>query len=196
MQQNIDLILASGSPRRRDILAAMGLKFAVEPADIDESVQAVESPEAYVSRMARSKAQKCAEQHPEEIVLGADTVVVLGDRIFGKPHDRAAAAAMLAELAGRTHVVLTAVAVTCRGRLEEILERTEVTFAPLTEDLIAIYTASGESDDKSGSYALQGIAAMLIEKVNGSVSSVVGLPACQTRILLSSFGLQPRPVRA
>lgn len=196
MQQNIDLILASGSPRRRDILAAMGLKFAVEPADIDESVQAGESPEAYVSRMARSKAQKCAEQHPEEIVLGADTVVVLGDRIFGKPHDRAAAAAMLAELAGRTHVVLTAVAVTCRGRLEEILERTEVTFAPLTEDLIAIYTASGESDDKSGSYALQGIAAMLIEKVNGSVSSVVGLPACQTRILLSSFGLQPRPVRA
>lgn len=196
MQQNIDLILASDSPRRRDILAAMGLKFAVEPADIDESVQAGESPEAYVSRMARSKAQKCAEQHPEEIVLGADTVVVLGDRIFGKPHDRAAAAAMLAELAGRTHVVLTAVAVTCRGRLEEILERTEVTFAPLTEDLIAIYTASGESDDKSGSYALQGIAAMLIEKVNGSVSSVVGLPACQTRILLSSFGLQPRPVRA
>ncbi len=196
MEQHIDLILASGSPRRRDILAAMGLRFAVEPADIDESVQAGESPEAYVSRMARSKALKCAEQHREDIVLGADTVVVLGDRIFGKPQDRAAAAAMLAELSGRTHVVLTAVAVTCRGQLREILERTEVTFAPLTPELIAVYTASGESDDKSGSYALQGIAAMLIEKVNGSVSSVVGLPACQTRVLLSEFGLQPHPVKA
>lgn len=191
-----DLILASGSPRRRDILSNMGLTFVVEPADIDESVLDGESPEAYVSRMARSKAQKCAQQHPDEVVLGADTVVVLGSTIFGKPKDRADAAAMIGALSGRTHVVLTAVSVCCKGEVKEILERTEVTFGKLSPELIATYVASGESDDKSGSYALQGIAAMLIEKVNGSVSSVVGLPSCQTRQLLAHFGIFPRTVQA
>ncbi|MBO8416171.1 MAG: septum formation inhibitor Maf [Proteobacteria bacterium] len=191
-----DLILASGSPRRRDILKNMGLSFVVEPADIDESVLEGESPEAYVSRMARSKAEHCAKLHPDAVVLGADTVVVLGSTIFGKPKDRADAAAMIGALSGRTHVVLTAVAVCAKGELKQILERTEVTFARLDPELIETYVASGESDDKSGSYALQGIAAMLIEKVSGSVSSVVGLPACQTRELLAQVGLYPRTVKA
>lgn len=191
-----DLILASGSPRRREILGNMGFTFAVEPADIDESVREGESPRDYVARMARSKALKCAENHPDEIVLGSDTAVVLGETIFGKPKDREDATAMILALSGKTHLVMTSVAVVKGSECKEILECTEVTFAPVSEELVRTYTASGESDDKSGSYALQGIAAMLIEKVNGSVSCVVGLPACQTRELLASFGLKPRTVPA
>ncbi len=191
-----DLILASGSPRRRDILANMGFKFKIEAADIDETAFLGEDPADYTARMARQKALKVAASHPELPVLGADTAVILDGQIFGKPRDRADAKNMILALSGRTHQVLTAVTVVQGEREESILERTEVTFCQVSPELAEIYVASGESDDKSGSYALQGIAAMLIEKVHGSVSCVVGLPACQVRLLLGRFGLQPRTVSA
>lgn len=191
-----DLILASGSPRRKEIIARMGFDFEVVPTDIDESVHAGEKPTAYVQRMALSKARATAVHYPQVPVLGADTAVILGETIFGKPKDRADAKAMLLQLSGKTHQVMTAVTVIC-GKVERsILECTAVTFAPLSADLVDIYVASGECDDKSGSYALQGIGAMLIERVSGSVSCVVGLPSCQTRLLLQSFGLKPRTVSA
>ncbi len=191
-----DLILASGSPRRREIIARMGLSFKVVPADIDESVLTGETPADYVRRMAYTKALTTARAYPQLPVLGADTAVILGDVIFGKPHDRADAKAMLRALSGRTHQVMTAVSIVKDGHARSLLECTQVTFAPLDDALIDLYVASGECDDKSGSYALQGIAAMLIERVEGSVSCVVGLPACQTRKLLAEFGLQPRTVAA
>lgn len=185
------LILASGSPRRRDILARMGLVFDIIPADIDESVHAGEDPADYVRRMAHTKAQTVAAEHSDAVVLGSDTVIVCDGQILGKPHDRADATAMILRLSGRTHEVFTGVSVVAADKERTILERTAVTFAEVSPELAALYTASGESDDKSGSYALQGIAAMLIERVSGSVSSVVGLPACQTRELLSQFGIFP-----
>lgn len=191
MQQ---LILASGSPRRRDFLKNMGISFVVQSPDVDETALENESPGDLVMRLSKLKALSVGAQHPQEVVLSADTVVVIDNEILGKPRDRADAKAMIKKLSGRTHEVYTAVCV-CQGeRCEQIMEVTKVTFATLSDELVDLYVASGECDDKSGSYAVQGIAAMLIEKVEGSVSSVVGLPACQTRELLHKFGINPGPV--
>lgn len=191
MQQ---LILASGSPRRRDFLKNMGISFVVQSPDVDETALENESPGDLVMRLSRLKALSVGAQHPQGVVLSADTVVVIDNEILGKPRDRADAKAMIKKLSGRTHEVYTAVCV-CQGRrCEQIMEVTKVTFATLSDELVELYVASGECDDKSGSYSVQGIAAMLIEKVEGSVSSVVGLPACQTRELLHKFGINPGPV--
>lgn len=190
------LILASGSPRRYDFLKNMGLDFTVQIPDVDESAMDNESPQDLVMRLSKLKALSVSALHPEAVVLSADTVVVIDNETLGKPRDRADAKAMITKLSGRTHRVYTAVCV-CQGeRWEQIMEVTRVTFASLSEDLIDLYVASGECDDKSGSYAVQGIAAMLVEKVEGSVSSVVGLPACQSRELLHKFGINPGPVKA
>ncbi len=190
------LILASGSPRRRDFLNNMGISFVIQSPDVDETALENESPSQLVMRLSKLKAMSVSAQHPHDVVLSADTVVVIDNEILGKPSDRADAKAMIKKLSGRTHEVFTAVCVCQGSRCEQIMEITKVTFAPLSDELIDLYAASGECDDKSGSYALQGIAAMLIEKVEGSVSSVVGLPACQTRELLQKFGINPGPVSA
>ena len=191
-----DLILASSSPRRRDFLKNMGLEFVIESPEIDESTKLGESPEALVVRLAHNKAHKVFESHPQAVVLGSDTVVVCDDTILGKPHDRTDALNMILKLSGKTHQVYTAVCIVGPKGIKEFMTVTDVTFATIDEKLAKIYVDSGESDDKSGSYALQGIAAMLIEKVNGSVSSVVGLPACQTREALAYFGIYPKTVKA
>lgn len=195
MTDSVPLILASGSPRRIHYLKNMGLTFEVQPASIDESVQEGESPEALVRRLSRMKAHAVAAAHPDTVVLGADTVVVIDNEILGKPRDREDAKAMILKLGGRTHQVYTAVCIVRGSQEQSFCTVTHVTFAPISEELAALYVASGESDDKSGSYAVQGIAAMFVDKVEGSVSSVVGLPASQTRQALEAYGIFPRTVK-
>lgn len=196
MADSYDLILASSSPRRRDFMSKMGLSFEIKKPDADESVLVGENPQDYVKRIARDKAMIIAELNPHDIVLAADTVVVMGKEILGKPLNRDDAKRILRTLSGKTHEVMTAVCIMKNGEMRELFEVTKVTFAKLDEELIDIYVASGESDDKSGAYAVQGIGAMFIEKVEGSVSSVVGLPICQVREVLKDFGLMPRTVQA
>lgn len=189
-----DLILASSSPRRRMFLENMGVKFKIVKPDIDESICIGEHPLEYVQRMAREKGQIISDLYPHETVLAADTIVVLADEIIGKPQDRDDAKRIISSLSGRTHEVITAVYIQNYDHCETITEITKVTFAHLSPELIDLYVASGECDDKSGAYAVQGIGAMLVEKVEGSVSSVVGLPICQVREALAKFDIYPHPV--
>lgn len=196
------LILASSSPRRRDFLEKMGLSFTIIKPNIDESRLDGESPDIYVQRMAHTKAEVISASYPQAVVLASDTIVVCQNEILGKPHDREDAKRILRTLSGKTHEVLTAVSLQCRAtdlkqeQKQELLIKTYVTFASLNEELIATYVASGECDDKSGAYAVQGVGAMFIEHVEGSVSSVVGLPVCQVRDMLSKFGIYPQTVDA
>ncbi len=172
------VVLASGSPRRRDLLRAHGIAFTLAPPDIDESRRAGEAPDEYVCRLARAKAQTAAPEHPVQIVLGADTVVALGTQLFGKPRDLADAQRMLAALSGKTHHVLTGVCLCRRAPvLEEIwLARTEVTFRDLSPDDILAYCRLVDPCDKAGAYAIQEHGDMLVESVTGLRSNVVGLP--------------------
>lgn len=196
MSSSYDLILASSSPRRKDFITKLGLNFQIVKPDADESVLVGESASDYVKRMANEKANIVAALHSNDIVLAADTIVVCDNRILGKPVNREDAKNILRLLSGRTHEVMTAVCIIKGDEEIEIFEVTKVTFAPLTEELIDTYVASGECDDKSGAYAVQGIGAMLIQKVEGSVSSVVGLPICQVRCALEKLGLKARTVMA
>lgn len=196
MSSSYDLILASSSPRRKDFINKLGLSFQIVKPDADETVLVGESAHEYVKRMANEKANIVAALHSNDIVLAADTIVVCDNRILGKPVNREDAKNILRLLSGRTHEVMTAVCIIKGDEEIEIFEVTKVTFAPLTEELIDTYVASGECDDKSGAYAVQGIGAMLIQKVEGSVSSVVGLPICQVRCALEKLGLKARTVMA
>ena len=196
MSSSYDLILASSSPRRKDFITKLGLNFQIVKPDADETVLVGESASDYVKRMANEKANIVAALHSNDIVLAADTIVVCDNRILGKPVNSEDAKNILRLLSGRTHEVMTAVCIIKGDEEIEIFEVTKVTFAPLTEELIDTYVASGECDDKSGAYAVQGIGAMLIQKVEGSVSSVVGLPICQVRCALEKLGLKARTVMA
>lgn len=189
------LILASQSPRRRDFLKNMGLEFEIYEACIDEKVNDGELVGPYVVRMASKKADTVIKEHTDAVVIGADTVIALEGRILGKPKDREDALNMILSLSGKRHEVHTAVCVRDSDRKCIVQTVTYVTFANISKELAQIYVDSGECDDKSGSYALQGIGAMLIEKVEGSVSSVVGMPASQTRELLEKFGIYPKTVK-
>jgi septum formation protein len=180
------IVLASASPRRAELLRAAGFSFVVEPADVDESVLPGEAPEAHVRRLARAKAQAGASRHPREAVLGADTVVVVDGRILGKPRDAADATAMLTALSGRVHYVYTAVAVAEGGAVRDEVNVSAVTFAPMSPGEIAAYVASGEPHDKAGAYAIQGWAARFIERLEGSYSSVMGLPVAVVHRLLKT----------
>lgn len=177
------LVLASASPRRRDLLAGLQLDFVVRSADIDESPFTDELPEDHVLRLAQAKAQAVAE--PGELVLAADTVVVLEDRILGKPANPAEAHQMLSSLTGREHDVYTGVALfePDRGTLVSAADRSEVRIAALDEDEISWYVSTGEPLDKAGSYAIQGIGALFVERVVGNYTNVVGLPLPLTRSL-------------
>lgn len=177
-------ILASASPRRAELLAAAGFEFDVEPAHVDETVRAGEKPTAYAQRIARDKALAVAARHPSRVVLAADTIVVVDREIFGKPADRADAARMLRALSNRDHAVLTAVAVARDGHLHEHVESTRVTFAVLTPAEVDWYVASGEADDKAGAYAIQGLGARFIPRIEGSYSNVVGLPVAAVHRML------------
>ena len=184
------IILASRSPRRVELLRQIGIAPEVMPADIDETVQAGESPERYVLRMAREKALAIAARE-EAIVLGADTSVVLGERIFGKPASETEAIGMLRALSGRTHRVLSGVAVAVAGRVESRLSCSEVTFRKLDDEEIHRYWRSGEPTDKAGGYAVQGLGAVFIESIRGSYSGIMGLPLFETAALLAAVGVEP-----
>ena len=170
----LPIILASASPRRVALLREAGLAFDQRPANVDESVLPGESPKAYVIRLAEEKAK--ASWKPGCQSLGADTIVTLGGAVLGKPRDEAEAVRMLHRLSGRSHEVLTGVAVYDGIRCERLCERTEVEFRDLTGSEIESYVATGEPLDKAGSYAIQGGAAPFVRKMSGSYSNVVGLP--------------------
>ena len=172
------LVLASASPRRRYFLKQLGLDFEVAGADVDESHRPGESPEQFVRRLAHEKAAVVAARHPGAWVLGADTVVVLGAEILGKPADAAAARTMLRSLAGHWHRVWTGVSLChgARGEHVELAISSEVRFAPLDSHMIDAYVATGEPLDKAGAYGIQGRGGCLVQEIRGSYSNIVGLP--------------------
>jgi septum formation protein len=176
--------LASVSPRRRELLTQIGVPHVVTAAHIDESVLPNEAPRDYVQRLARSKAQTVWEQDKSLPVLAADTTVVLDDVIFGKPQDCADALRMLATLSGRTHQVLTAVALANADGIALRLSVSDVRFRTLTTAECVAYWETGEPRDKAGAYAIQGKAAVFIAGLNGSYSGVMGLPLFETAELL------------
>ncbi|MDU9389746.1 Maf family protein [Pseudomonas sp. zfem002] len=189
------LYLASGSPRRRELLTQIGIPFTVVSASIDETPLPGEQAGAYVERLARGKAAAglallTASGTREPLaVLGADTAVVLDGRILGKPLDRDDALAMLAALSGREHEVLTAVAVTDGQRTESLCITSRVSFNAISESRAQAYWASGEPCDKAGAYAIQGLGAVFVQGLQGSYSGVVGLPVAETAELLARFGI-------
>jgi len=186
------LYLASGSPRRRELLTQIAVPFLTQIAPIDENALPGESPIAYVERLALSKAQAglaALTDTADAVVLGADTAVVLDGRILGKPTDRADALATLSDLSGRTHEVLTAVALVSRERQASRVVTSQVTFRALSQAEIEAYWASGEPQDKAGCYGIQGLAAVFVSQLQGSYSAVVGLPLCETAALLAEFAI-------
>jgi septum formation protein len=186
------ILLASGSPRRRELLDQIGVAYRVLPAGIDESVRPGEDPETYTCRIAQEKVLAAkVRRAPGEIVLGADTAVVLGEQMLGKPGDQAGAMEMLRALSGRTHEVYTAVAVLDpRDVLDVLLNVSEVTFAELDDAWIQAYVATGEPMDKAGAYGIQGWAGCQIRRVSGSYSSIMGLPLYETAQLLAKADLR------
>lgn len=179
------LILASASPRRRDLLAARGVRFEVVPSSVEETPHPGEPPEAFAQRIAREKGCDVAQHQPGMCVLAADTVVIAGANLFGKPTDRDDARRMLRALSGRTHRVLTAVAfVDADGHLAETAVESEVEFRRLTSGEIEAYLDSGEPFDKAGAYAIQGLAQEFVTAVRGSYSNVIGLPMDEVLELL------------
>jgi len=188
------LYLASQSPRRRELLAQIGVNHAVLSVTVTEQPRAQESAQAYVQRLALEKA--CAgvlrlstESLAPAPVMGADTIVVCKGNILEKPRDQAHAAAMLGQLSGQTHQVMTAVAVADEARREVMLSTTEVSFRQLSDAEIAAYWHTGEPQDKAGGYAIQGLAAVFVRELRGSYTGVVGLPLEATIELLQSFGV-------
>ena len=189
------IYLASQSPRRRELLEQIGIKFRVLVSDVNEAVLPHETPAAYVERIARIKAEVAwrhisARRMKRLPVLAADTAVIVGRRILGKPLDATEAAAMLKALSGRTHQVITAVAIAQEGRLKWARSETAVTFRRLSPDEIARYVATREPQDKAGGYAVQGYAAAFISRIEGSYSGVMGLPLFETARLLKTLGIQ------
>lgn len=189
------LYLASRSPRRAELLRQLGARFAVLPADVDESVRAGEAPEHYVLRLARQKAQACARLIAQQSlqalpVLAADTTVSIDGMILGKPENDADAAAMLRRMADRWHAVHTAIAVAQGTRIETALCSTGVEMAPLSAAEIAAYVATGEPHDKAGGYGIQGLAGVFIRRIEGSYTGVMGLPIYETAQLLKEFGVK------
>jgi septum formation protein len=190
------LVLASTSPRRRALLKEVGIAFeAVAPRNVAEDFPPSEPPQDLVRRHALTKARSVAADYAGRLVLGADTVVVFNGRVFGKPADEAGARAMLAQLAGRTHVVYTGLALVdgAAGREAAEVEATAVTMRPLSAEEISWYVATGEPADKAGAYAVQGRGALLVERVDGDYFNVVGLPLYRLSRMLAAFGYELFP---
>jgi len=185
------LILASASPRRTSLLRDAGYVFEIDPAHVDETEFAGEPPRAYVLRVAAMKALAVAARHPDDLVLAADTTVVVDGRMLAKPSDDDDARRMLGLLSGRTHEVLTGVVLARAGRESSAVADTRVRFRSMTPAEIDWYVASGEPRDKAGAYGVQGLAARFVEGVDGSYSNVVGLPLGAVRALLDAEGFPP-----
>ena len=184
------LVLASQSPRRKELLGRLGLEFTTKASQVDEEAFSAATPEELVKTLSREKARWVAQRESEDaIVIGADTVVVLDGDVLGKPGSQAQAREMLRRLSGRVHQVYTGVSV-CQGDFTVTqVEATQVRFRPLTEEEIHCYVRSGEPMDKAGAYGLQGLGALLVEGVEGDYTNVVGLPICRLGHILLQFGI-------
>jgi len=187
---SVQIILASASPRRKELLDQIKITYKIHPVDLDETPLPNEPPLDYVQRLAAEKSALCMAQLKTEIpVLAADTAVILGNVIMGKPKNQADALAMLTQLSSKTHQVYSAISL--RGREHsQAVSITEVTFRRLTEQEMLDYCRSGEPFDKAGSYAIQGLGGMFVESIKGSFSGVVGLPLFETAELLSRQGIE------
>jgi len=189
---NPKVVLASASPRRRELLTLIGIEHVVLPSNIDETMHPGEIPAEHALRLAVEKACAIARSHPDAVVIGSDTVVVLDDRVLGKPATPEAAREMLAALNGRTHKVITAVAVAYGGMMNEGTEEVAVTFRQLTDDEIDAYVETREGMDKAGAYGIQGYGATIVEKIDGDFFAVMGLPLVRLVGLLRDAGLRYR----
>ena len=182
-----EIILASASPRRRELLALAGVDFTVKVADVEELIPENASPDEVVKSLALQKAQAVAQMNPDSIVIGSDTVVALGNTILGKPQDEENAVEMLTMLSGRAHTVYTGVAIICGEKISNFCEATQVVFHTLTEKEIRDYVATKEPNDKAGAYGIQGKGCVLVEKIVGDYFNVVGLPVSRVYRELKAF---------
>lgn len=184
------MILASQSPRRRELLALVGIPHEVRPADIDETYLPGEPPRDHAERLAREKTAAIAAAEPEALVIGSDTIVVVDGDVLGKPAEAEEAGRMIARLAGRTHTVMTGVAVAWRGQTRSAVEEVDVTFHPLSAREIAEYVATREPMDKAGAYGIQGYGATIVARVDGDYFAVMGLPLQRLVRLLGDVGIR------
>ena len=186
------VILASASPRRRQLLDLIGIAHEVRPANIDETMRPRETPRRHAERLAREKASAVAKRDPDLITIGADTIVVVNRKVLGKPRDADDAARMLALLSGREHVVTTAVAVSRGKKLRSAVEEVLVKFRRLRDDEIEAYIETGEPMDKAGAYGIQGYGATIVERIEGDYFAVMGLPIVRLIGLLRDVGVRYR----
>lgn len=184
------LVLASSSPRRKELLENLQLTFDVSSSNVDETFDPKLKPNEVVMELASRKANAIAKQYPQSFVIGSDTVVVSNGRILGKPANRTEALSMLKELSGKTHSVFTGVAIVSPLETVNFYEKTDVTFWELTETEMNLYVDSGESFDKAGGYGIQGFGSMLVKKIAGDYFAVVGLPVSRTLRELQKLGFQ------
>ena len=189
----VKFILASASPRRRELLASIGLDFDIMPSHVPEVHAEGEAPEEYVARLSRDKAGALAREHPSRWIIAADTTVLLGDQLLEKPEDAADATRMLATIAGKTHIVYTGVTLENRERdyRDTRVAESEVRMLPLSASEIDWYVRTGEPLDKAGAYAVQGKGAMFIDSIHGSYTNVVGLPLATLFQMLRKAGIEP-----
>lgn len=185
----MEIILCSGSPRRKSLLESIGIKFTVYKPNVDESREDNEPPEKYTMRLARSKCEEGMRKYPDDVIISADTIVVIDREILGKPSDREDALRMLRKLSGRVHEVITAVAICVSGKIIVKAVHTLVKFRALSEREISAYVETGECDDKAGAYAVQGLGSLMIEGINGDYYNVVGLPLCTLGEMMRAEGL-------
>jgi septum formation protein len=186
------VVLASGSPRRRQLLELIGIEHDVQPANIDESVRPRETPARYAERLAREKASVVASRDPDRITIAADTTVVVNKKVLGKPENEEDARRMLSMLSGREHTVITAIAVARGRKLRSAVEEVRVRFRRLRDDEIDAYIATGEPMDKAGAYGIQGYGATIVECIEGDYFSVMGLPLARLVDLLRDLGVRYR----
>lgn len=186
------VVLASSSPRRRQLLDLIGIAHEVRPANIDETMRPREAPRRHAERLAREKATAIAKRDPDLITIGADTIVVVNRKVLGKPRDHADAARMLTMLSGREHMVITAVAVSRGRKLRSAVEEVRVRFRRLRDDEIEAYIATGEPMDKAGAYGIQGYGATIVERIEGDYFAVMGVPIVRLIGLLRDVGVRYR----
>jgi len=186
------VVLASASPRRRELLNLIGIAHEVHPANLDETMRPRETPRRHAERLARDKACAIAQRDPDMITIGADTIVVIDRKVLGKPVDEADAARMLTMLSGRKHTVITALAVSRGKELRSAVEEVKVKFRRLTDYEIEAYIATGEPMDKAGAYGIQGFGATIVERVEGDYFAVMGMPLVRLVGLLRDLGVTYR----
>ena len=185
-----DFIVASASPRRKEILSMGGFSFRIIPSDCDESINEKLSPEETVKMLAERKALSVLSENEASVVLGCDTVVALGDEILGKPADREDAFNMIKALSGKTHRVCTGVCIADKEKSESFVSVAEVEFYELSDETVKSYVETGECDDKAGAYGIQGLGGTLVKGIKGDYYAIVGLPYAETVRVLSSFGVR------